>query len=1077
MTKSSCVALTILLSLFLFTLSGCGTETGTDGDTDGDTTVDGDDSEQEAVADGDEDPVPDGDIECVDMDFVASGYCEDNTAYNSGLGTGMDGCGEIYWDHQDCGEKVCVVDEETNMASCETVDGDVDIDIDDDVENEVECDAIELDCVSYCDQNTAVNCIGKTDIYGCPYHQWTHDDCGDKTCVEHFDQNTATCENIDGDLDVDTEVECEAVPSNCVSHCDNNVAKVCTPATDTNGCPYNSWEETDCLDKVCVEDFDNDIATCETADGDEEVEEDVEAPVCSSTLSLTCDNNFIHSILSNQQQDLIDTYSCASSLTLDSPEVIYTFSTNNECSVEITLTNLSYDHSLFRLSACDGSYCEDSSTNEGNTSESLSFNTLPGEEHLIAVDASGTTFTNYTIDVNCVCLVDGDEEIEEEEEVDVDGETLELSAISGLTPYFDFDAYDDDFFGSPWPNDFYKNSSGKLIMDDFPIPSFTENYEGALLMMLYKNISETMDGFGNNTAVYWTFSEAIDTSTLPQSADSSMDFSSSVLLVNIDPDSDYYNDLTPVEWHWTPSATGTFEPVGNLLAVAPYDGFPLEPYTTYAMILTDGVTDTDSNPLGRTEQMADLYSARGTGDIKLDNAYAPFAVWLAANSGMLDQSRVRAVTVFTTQNPVEETKRMADYIKAEYPDGELSGALASCAYSHSETGYVCFEGTYTSPNFQSGTKPYDLLTGTSGGGFKFDINNDPIEQESENIDFSLCVPSDASVPTGGWPLVMYSHGTGGDEESFMNNGPYNTADLLLGEKMAVIGIPQPLHSTRGDNYNAMQLEMYSFNYTNPESARATLRQSVMDTVALNSFIKAGKLVISESSCTSWPTSAVYSGPNSITFDTDNILFFGHSQGGLTGSMAAAVEPDIKGWVLSGAGGRMGITVMERSDPDILALLASYNIIETQDAYKHHPLIMIVQLITEITDPINYAPYWVAKPFNNIARSVMVTTGFNDSQTPKNSTYAMSIAGRVPQIEPETPPLDEVVEGLTLRNISSFARNASNTVQGPNTQYKTCGLLQYPSDGHFAVFNNSDAAYMYQEFLRSIAYTGVGVLGY
>jgi len=1039
-TLKMIVFLLVLLTA-LSAFSGCGSDVVNGQDPDGDTQNDGDIDE---TADGDDEFTIDGDTD-KDTDFVTDGDDEQETEAEP--------------------------------------DGDTenDIDNDTDLEPDIECPEIELNCVSYCDNNIATNCTGKINGNGCGYNDWTYEDCGNDTCVEDFGNNLAYCESTDGDLENDTvEVECEMVPPNCVSHCDNNVAMVCTPGIDTNGCPYNNWQNTDCLDDVCIEDFDNGTAYCESIDGDEEiVEEELEEepPACGSTLNLTCDNNFVHTILAQQQQDLIDVYSCDDSLNLDSPEVIYTFSTDNDCSVEISLTNMSANFSLFKLSACSGDYCEDSSTSAGSADESITFETLTDEEHLIAVDASGNVFSSYTINVECTCAVDGDEEeAEEEQELEIDGETLELSAIGGMTPYFDFDAYDQNFFGSPWPNDFYKDGDGNLIMDDFPLPDPFQNFEGYALMTLYKGQAENMDGFGNNTAVYWTFPAEINTGSLPTTPSDSMSFAGSILLINIDTESNYYNELTPVEWHWTSRSTGTFEPADRMLAVAPVDGFPLEPHTTYAMILTDGVQDYTGTPLGRTATMADLYSGRGTGDSKLDYAYVPFATWLAANDDKLNQTRVRAVTVFTTQDPVLETKEMADYIKAEYPNGELTGTMNSCEYSHNETGYVCFKGSYTSPNFQSGNKPYDILTG-GGGSFMFDSNGDPIEQESENIDFSLCVPSDASVPSGGWPIVMYSHGTTGDEDSFVNSGPNNIADFLLDKKMAVIGILQPLHGTRGDNYTDEELETYSFNFTNPDSARATIRQSVMDTVALNSFIKAGKLSITSSSCDSWPASGVYSGPGTITFDTDNILFMGHSQGGLTGSMAAAVEPDIKGWVLSGAGGRMGITVMERTSPNILALLESYSIIDQTDAHKHHPLIMMVQLMSEITDPINYAPYWVEKPFNSDARNIMVTTGFSDSQTPKNSTYAMCVAGRIPQIDPETPPLDEVVTGLTLRNITSFSRNASNTVKGPSNTDATCGLLQYPSDGHFAIFYNDDAAYMYQEYLRSIAYSGVGILGY
>ena len=60
--------------------------------------------------------------------------------------------------------------------------------------------------------------------------------------------------------------------------------------------------------------------------------------------------------------------------------------------------------------------------------------------------------------------------------------------------------------------------------------------------------------------------------------------------------------------------------------------------------------------------------------------------------------------------------------------------------------------------------PYSL----SGGDFQYDANGTPIPGATEDMRVSLCVPKGA-VPAGGFPVVLYSHGTGGNFESVIDD--------------------------------------------------------------------------------------------------------------------------------------------------------------------------------------------------------------------------------------------------------------------------------------------------------------------
>ncbi len=825
-----------------------------------------------------------------------------------------------------------------------------------------------------------------------------------------------------------------------------------------------------------VETFEDEIS-----DGD--IDPDALA-ACQNAYDIVCGITFNHTTVIGLNTEW-DSYACDAELNEPGKAVVYKLSVPADNEVTVTLTNLTGELDLFILDTCDTGNCLDHSANGGTADEAVTFLSKGVEDwYTLVVDTPTTSTYNYTLSVACEALVDGDvdedqdvegleDETEEEEEIEWPVALFDLDPASGMTPFFDFIDLT-DFYSAPYPNDYYIGSDGLVNLDGFPLPPYDPQHpEGYYVASQYVSVFESLlDGFGNNTGVYFTFPDVLDLNSLPQTAAETKTFSSSILLLDIDPDSPHVGQLLPLEWHWTANPNN-LETHGNLLAVSPYDGFPLRPATTYAVILTDGVTGTDAVSIGRTQLMTDLYRGEWIDNPKLSRAYLPLAEWLASNSATLDPDKVRAATVFTTLDPLSETRDMSLYLRQVYPVGSVPGTLQDCAFRSAHDGYVCFSGHYSSPNFQTGTQPYEI----SGGDFQFDVDGHPVVQQVESLAFAFCVPSDATPPEDGWPLVIVSHGTCGTHEGYIGSDPNDTSTRLLGAKLATIGIDQPLHGERATEvYSCDDLENYSFNFLNPLSARSVLRQGVMDNVALVSFIKYGKLNLSQATCSSWPNTADYAGPAEIPIDTSNLLFHGHSQGGLVGAILAGIKETINGYVLSGSGGRTQITIMERTNPNFLAMLDLVGVLPTAQAYKLHPLFMIIQSIVEVTDPINYAPLWTERPYDDVARNIMVTTGFNDDQTPKNSTYAMATAGWTPLIEPLVPPVPESVIGLELRGIAVESRPATQTVQGPDDGYATSGLCQYPDDGHYAIYQNDDAASMVQEYLRSLAYDGQGQLG-
>src|SRR5262249_54772951 len=137
-------------------------------------------------------------------------------------------------------------------------------------------------------------------------------------------------------------------------------------------------------------------------------------------------------------------------------------------------------------------------------------------------------------------------------------------------------------------------------------------------------------------------------------------------------------------------------------------------------------------------------------------------------------------------------------------------------------------GSYgPSPNFQQGTVPF--ARDGEGGGFLF-ADGLPVVASTFDLRFSLSVPKAGACPppAGGYPIVLYAHGTGGDYRSYVEDG---TAQALAQRCLATMGIDQLFHGTRPgapqvDDPNLKQFLF--FNFANVEAARTNPRQAAAD---------------------------------------------------------------------------------------------------------------------------------------------------------------------------------------------------------------------------------------------------------
>lgn len=627
----------------------------------------------------------------------------------------------------------------------------------------------------------------------------------------------------------------------------------------------------------------------------------------------------------------------------------------------------------------------------------------------------------------------------------------------------------------PFPADFRRLPNGNVDFSDFPNPN-----QSTLLGDWANEATSTIDGFSTQGMTYFAFDGALDVSTLSSTAGDYRSTDAPFFLVDVTPTSPTYGEFVPLRWHYFALdglPAGTYV-ARDTLAIGPAWGFPLREGTTYALVVHDAIHAADGGRVGQPRLLSALLADEPTvpavtpavdatlyDDLRAD--YAPLRAYLAAQR--LASEHIVDATVFTTQTYSTELAAIAAQIRANPsppvmtggfdPQGAFSFLTESFRWTPTATvNYDVYSGVYVAPNYQEGTIPYD-----TGGGFHF-VGGQPEPVFQETIAFDVTVPQ--QPPPGGlpcYPIVIYGHGTGGDRTHMRRDG---TAGRLAARGMAGISIDMPMHGVRAQGMS-FDVSVATFNFFNAAAFRTNFRQGAVDLVSLVRFVRESLAVPATDSRTGQP----------IAFCTDRVGYMGHSQGGLTGALAIPFVPDLDTFMLSGAGGGLGITLINRKDPiDFGQLLkATFWIPDGEDWGEEHPLITLAQTLAEISDPSAYARYWNVDTHYRSPVSVMLTSGEHDKDTPYRTATTLALAAHLPVTTPVMIPIPEYdYIGLAP---------AMPTVSGNTAAGTTMGMLQFTadpqfgsnSDTHFLVFHRPEAIDASMEFLRSGLYDGTPVI--
>ena len=624
-----------------------------------------------------------------------------------------------------------------------------------------------------------------------------------------------------------------------------------------------------------------------------------------------------------------------------------------------------------------------------------------------------------------------------------------------LRVYFETSRESGEFYRLPFPNDALRTTDG-IDMTGHYNPG-VERFGGALIGGYLDALASETPGFSTNPRVMMRFSGPVDFATLNAGGDSQ-----NLYFLNIDPTSSNYGRGINALF-WTLDGGRHKYICQNALIVRGTWNSPLEPNTTYAVILGGGIRDAAGNTVSADADFSAVMAGSAPSDPVLANAwqaYAPLRSYLADDTQMLgiNPADVVGASVFTTMDPTAPVEKLREAAQATTPpalsDLTLCDASAtspcdgkSCISANGD--FVQLHGTYEAPIWQAGARPYL----EAGGGLAFNAGSGlPAEQGTETMCVSITIPT-GQMPAEGWPTLMYAHGTGGDFLSHVRSGVAENVSAidLDGEmvRFATVAIDGVQHGQRrGDS--TLDPEVLFYNFANPQAARGNVYQGIADYFYLTRLVQSINIAGDAS-----PTG------NSIVFDPAQLYFFGHSQGATVGVPFAAEEPALRGAVFSGSGGSLVLSLLNKSNPVDIASATQF-LLNDGEVNDTHPVLALLQTWIDPVDPLNFGPlFYTSRSRRGVPPlHVFQSYGLGDTYSPEPTMSALAASMRLvhgqPGAAPELPLAK--VDLPTTENIRVGEERA------------TAVLKSYsPSnggDGHFVLTNEADAIEDYLHFLST-----------
>jgi len=626
------------------------------------------------------------------------------------------------------------------------------------------------------------------------------------------------------------------------------------------------------------------------------------------------------------------------------------------------------------------------------------------------------------------------------------------------------------FYEFPFPSDARLTAEHTPDVANFPNPLGNSMLAGLV------EIAGEHPGFPTIPVAYFRFSAPLSEQLLEHT--NPADLSSNILLVDVDPTSPERGRLFATIAKQP--AVDVYVPE-HLLAVASFPGIVLEPNRKFAFVIRRAMADASGEPLGSPLALESLKQGKepgaesGAAGAGLVEQYAP--LWETLDTIGVPRGDVAAATVFTTGDVVQETYDLSQGLLEKF-DVSLEGLHIDPDDGGSHERFCELHGSVDFPQFQTGEPPFD-----TGGRFVFGSDGLPVEQRKETAKIVISLPKQP-MPVGGYPLVMYFHGSGGIAEQVVDRGRVTEvggeptkgegpAYVLAAHGFAAVGSSHPLSPDRVPGAG----EIAYLNFDNLSATRDTFRQGVIEQ---RLYLEAlGKLQIEPSLVSACVGMSLPSGESSYRFKTAPVFAMGQSMGGMYTNMIGAVEPRIEAVVPTGAGGFWSFFIKETHVVGNLSLLAGI-ILGSQESLDHmHPAMQVFQTGWEAAEPMIYTPRLARRPLaGQPVRPVYEPVAPGDSYFSTRIYDAFSLAYGNQQAGDEVWP--EMQTSLAIGGFQGFATYpvSGNRQSADGTPY-TGVVVQYQGDGIYdphGIYGQLDAVkHQYGCFFESFLKTGQAVV--
>lgn len=632
----------------------------------------------------------------------------------------------------------------------------------------------------------------------------------------------------------------------------------------------------------------------------------------------------------------------------------------------------------------------------------------------------------------------------------------------------------DAFFDLPFPSDARLDAQGKIKLS-----SWEQANRNNIIKLWFAAADELLDGWSTVTGVFVTFDAPIDTATLPQTIEASTSTEGgwpSVFLADVDPDSPERGRLFPLECQFN-TIEGRLRIANQLGCKSPF-GIVRRANTRYAFVVTDALRAADGEPVSADEPMQALLRGEDVAGKDGMIAAAPYteALDFLASEG-LARERVAAVTLFTTGDPTARLLRVNAFYEA-LPEPELDRSKGITVVRQHED-FVVLAAYYDVPIVQEGDFPYDS---PPEGKIKFDEQGEVVQVDTQSIRVYITLPR-APMDAGGYPLLMFLHGSGGVAEQLLDRGPVSPQGMAppAGQGPAAVIAPYGIagfaadfqfHGMRFDPPDTTGLKLYNL-LGNP---RATVDNFIVaaNEVTLHARLMAN-LTIDPAEITGLPQDFidVSASPDGlIRFDDARFATMGQSMGSTIGLPAATVDRVTDAAIFSGSGGVLIEIAMTSTQPaeiaKLLRLALRYKEDEPIDQFD--PLLHALQHVWDYVDPVAHAHRVFEQPFDGVPpKHVLQHSGLTDGYFSPDSRAAFSAACGVDLVNPVLEP-----EALDVMGLVGHGEALSTPASGNGANGVTAVVRQYePSvlDGHHVAYQRDDAKAQYACFIKTLGDDG------